>query len=159
MRLRSVLSASLAGVFAVLISGVPVAAAADDPPPLEEEYDYPGAEKIFQEKGIRLKKGNGKITLTDCPRTGVEGVLAVQRRTDGSPNQAGQYCFKLEGNSGFITMELPKAYFAKGLFTTDVVLRTATETKTVRLNGQDWTPIGEGTGGPDATLLEFRVTA
>jgi hypothetical protein len=41
-------------------------ALADNPqPPIEENYDYPGAEKIFQERGIRLRKGDGHILLVD----------------------------------------------------------------------------------------------
>jgi hypothetical protein len=31
-----------------------------------EDYGYPNADKILADRGIRLKRGDGHITLADC---------------------------------------------------------------------------------------------
>jgi hypothetical protein len=136
-------------------------ASAEDPNtpgPIEENYDYPNAEAIYAERGIRLKKGDGRILLVDCPANRT-GLLVVESRIH--PKPAGDFCFQIKGGKGFVTMELPAAYFivgdGKNLLTAKVT--TEGETSTVDVKKDGHTPIGESSDpqGREGALVELRV--
>lgn len=135
-------------------------ARADDPrpaetqPPIEENYDYPFADKIFAERGIRLIKGDGRILLVDCGGPDLVEVLSRSK---------GKFCFQVKGTrGGYVTMELPETYLIKGdshPIAAKVIVDG--ETEIVPVNKNEWVPVGEGTdpnSGP-ATLLEIRASA
>ncbi|GAA2920259.1 hypothetical protein GCM10020221_15590 [Streptomyces thioluteus] len=72
------------------------AAAVDDEMPFAvEKFEYPGAAKILQERGITLRKGDGRILLADCSashdvmvksRTGQQGLLLHGQGQAGLPH-------------------------------------------------------------------------
>jgi hypothetical protein len=126
-------------------------------PSIVETYEYPSADKIFAEQGIRLIKGDGRILLVECgDRT---GVLQVWSRIKNGDEP---FCFQVKGGHGYLTMMLPKVYGTIGdqrsALTAKVTAGGATETVDVRKDG--WTEIGEGTtpGSAPATLLELQVS-
>ena len=63
--LRLVLLTVLSGS---LVLAVPTGASAQDPAmsPVVEDYAYPGGAAIEQEQGIKLIRGDGRITLSEC---------------------------------------------------------------------------------------------
>ncbi|MFF7053321.1 hypothetical protein ACFY94_33705 [Streptomyces griseorubiginosus] len=143
------------------------AASADDPPQLPgsskppaavEDYDYPGAGKILTEKGIKLKKGDGRILLADCdPSTPQIRVLTVG---DPAANRADTYCFTALGATGHLTLELPRVF---GLETADhpisADLTSGGQSTSVDVGKNDWKSVGEGTtNGTRSVLVELRVT-
>lgn len=154
LRFFSKLGALVLAGGAALLGVATVAAADDTPPPIEEDYDYPGADKIFAERGILLKKGDGHILLTDCVPGG--DFLEVRSRNRDP------FCFRVTGSSGYLTMELSDAYlvFSDSSHTTvaNYVVNGVPGSTTVVPDGVEG--IGEGSnpaGSP--VLLEIRVTS
>jgi hypothetical protein len=140
---------------AVLLASIPGAMAEDAQPPIEENYDYPGADKILQERGILLRKGDGHILLADC--NSGSGLVRVWSRSKG------QLCFRISGTTGYLTMDLPEVYLISG-GTDHAIQATVTiegNVSTVQVQKNTWTPIGEGTNpeSAPAALLEFRAAA
>ena len=157
MSVRAISRIFSAGVaiFVAMFVGTTAAVADDPQPPIEETYDYPGADQIFQERGIRLLKGDGHILLVDCASgTGFAEVLSSSK---------GQFCFRLSGTRGYLTMELPEAYLIKGgsghTITATVTVDNVVETVQVPKN--IWVAVGEGADPENglATLLELRAVA
>jgi hypothetical protein len=139
---------------AVLFASTPGALAEDSQPRIEENYDYPGAEKILQERGIRLRKGDGHILLVDC--NGGTGLAEVWSRK-------GRFCFRITETVGTLTLDLPEVYLIKGgsQHTIEATVTVDGTVKTVPVQTNTWTSVGEGAdpkSGP-ATLLEFRASA
>ncbi|MBP2477510.1 hypothetical protein JOF53_006382 [Crossiella equi] len=152
MRLTTRLAALAVTTFAASLTAVPVALAADEPPPIEEDYAYPGADRIYAEKGIRLKRGDGRIVLVDC----VNGADQLEVWARNKP----KFCFTVSGAPGWVTLELPQVYLIKGeSHNVDAVVQVAGKptADTLRLKKSEWNPIGEGSSTSDATLLEFRA--
>ncbi|WP_228978070.1 hypothetical protein [Streptomyces sp. DH12] len=123
-----------------------------------ETFDYPQAAKVLDEQGIKLIKGDGHILLADCA-----DARDIQVQTSlQHPGQTtrGQYCFKVTGSAGFLTLELPKVY---GIVTGDVAVSadlTADGTKKTVEVGEN-TVKGVGLAGTPPTgptvLVELRV--
>ncbi|MEV4948987.1 hypothetical protein [Streptomyces sp. NPDC053755] len=136
-------------------AGAPRALATEDVPGfVAEEFGYPNADSILREKGIVLKRGDGHITLAEC---GSEtGLLQIMRR----PEDAYPVCFKVTGNSGFLTVEIPSVYGVKGNdYDTTVDMTVGTEQKSFAVNPNQWTAVGETTD-PEAReymLVEIRT--
>ncbi|UOX87675.1 hypothetical protein MUY14_39145 [Amycolatopsis sp. FBCC-B4732] len=139
---------------AALVAGPTVAtAAADDtPPPIVEDYDYPGADQIFAEHGIRLLKGDGHILFTDCATSG--NRIEVWSRTNDAT-----FCFHVTANKGYLSLDLAKVYLIKAddhsLKATMLVKGTP---KVVDIEKNSWTSVGEGAdpqNGP-SSLLELN---
>lgn len=129
-------------------------AAATLMPSAVEDFAYPDAAKILRDQQITLKRGDGHITLlTDCT-AGYD--IKVKSR-------AGQkeYCFDVNGNKGYLTLELPDAF---GIWTEDHPVQatvTADGKETVvDAPKNDYTPYGEaGDTGLRSVLVELRVTS
>lgn len=127
---------------------------AEEPPSIVEDYTYPGANKILQERGILLRKGDGNILLVECDNSGQ--LMEVWSRSKG------KFCFRIAPRGGYLTLEVPEVYLAKGddhAIQVAVAEKGSTKHYDVARNG--WTSIGEGTdpdNGP-ATLLEIRAAA
>ncbi|WP_257004066.1 hypothetical protein [Streptomyces sp. SA15] len=150
----------------VALAGVSVASA-DDPaqpptsaaPPIAvEDYGYPGADKILATKGIKLKKGDGRILLAECDQAAQQiRVLTVEDPAEG---RAGTYCFKALGKSGWLTLELPRVFAVEAAdhpVRADLTANGQTTSVDVAQGG--WVSVGEGTvGGARSVLVELRVT-
>ncbi|MBP2471794.1 hypothetical protein JOF53_000666 [Crossiella equi] len=132
-----------------ILAAVTPAAAADNPPPMEEDYDYPGADRILAERGIKLLKGNGVILLTDCV-AGHTNQIVLSSSAFTSP-----ICFKAGTGAGLLTMDIPEVYSIRGDSHTGSAKATAGgTTSTVTITANRWNPVNNGDG---ATLLELRT--
>jgi hypothetical protein len=150
------IGASVIAMLAVGAIGTSAAAGPQDEqqPSAVEDFNYPGADRILAERGIKLIKGSGSITLVDCPVEVTTDLIWV----DGLD---GFICFKATSNSGYLTMEIDEVFSLRG----DTHNATATvtvddETETVALNKGAWRGVGVGEDDTKglATLLEIRVT-
>jgi hypothetical protein len=133
------------------VSATP-AAGADAMPSAVEDFAYPGAAKIFQDKQILLKQGDGHILLTDCKSS---YAIMVESRTAQK-----QFCFAVSGKQGELTLELPDAY---GIWTQDhpveATVKSDDKETVIEAAKNDYKPFGEsGTSGKRAVLVELRVT-
>lgn len=156
-------AATAAAVAAVSTFGVSSAREADvdddAPPSIVEDYSYPGAAQILQDRALTLISGDGHIMLADCANTA--GLLQVHAFNSADhSSDPGHYCFKVTGPSGYLRMEVPFAYQIRG--------DDHTVEATITINGQDstvavakdkWTTIGEGAGTDPATLVELRASS
>ncbi|MEU3354039.1 hypothetical protein [Streptomyces sp. NPDC037389] len=152
------------GTVTAIAAAVSVSSASAAPTPTDEAtqpsavetFEYPNAEKILKEKGIALRKGDGRILLADCAAS--QDIVVMTRHND-----EGQYCFKVTGNgkSGYLTLEVPKAFY---LTTEDYAIRAKltadgkTETVDVPKNGYKGVGEGGSPPGKSTTLVELRVT-
>ncbi|MFI0804753.1 hypothetical protein SAMN04489729_6685 [Amycolatopsis lurida] len=127
------------------------AATSDDPPPVVEDYDYPGADQIFAQHGIRLLKGDGHILFTECG--GGANLVEVWSRTKNVP-----FCFKITGAKGYLSMDLARVYLIKG---DDHALKATMKIKdapvVVDIPKNSWTSVGEGANPENgySSLAEF----
>ncbi|MEV6161546.1 hypothetical protein AB0L71_06415 [Streptomyces sp. NPDC052052] len=165
-RTRALFISGAIGALAALI-GVPLAfasetatsAASEEAPPYAvEDFSYPGAADILATKGIELKKGDGHILLADCdPAAEQIRVLTVEDETVG---RAGTYCFQATGETGYITLSLPRVFALEAAdhpFSADLTANGETTTVDVAQDG--FKSVGEGTaGGARSVLVEIRVT-
>ena len=119
-----------------------------------EDFNYPQADKILAERNIILKRGDGHITLADCVSgTGLLEIMA-RDRTD-------KMCFKVTGNSGWLTLELPAVHTIRGNdYTTTVDMTVGTEEKSYDIAKNTWTSVGESADPDrrDHTLVEIRTS-
>ncbi|MEW2378440.1 hypothetical protein AB0883_20340 [Micromonospora sp. NPDC047812] len=148
---------------AAVVAGQLPSAAEDTPPGIEEDYSYPAAEKVLAEKGIKLIKGDGHLTLTDCgptPNTPPNDLILVQS-SDLTLPAGRNFCFRPKGTSGYLTMEIPKVYFVRGDNTNTVsakleVKDDPTVVEVEQVDPGEWQPVGEGQSRGEATVLELR---
>ncbi|QES58596.1 hypothetical protein DEJ51_00460 [Streptomyces venezuelae] len=135
--------------------GAPQAVAAGELPGFAvEDFRYPNADGVLQEKGIVLKRGDGHVTLADCGSA--SGLLQIMRR----PEDAVPVCFKVTGDSGFLTLEIPSVYGVKGNdYDTTVDMTVGSEKKSFTVTPNQWTPVGETTDptGREFMLVEIRM--
>jgi lysophospholipase L1-like esterase len=140
-----------------------MAAGAGSFPSIVEQRDYPEAEAVLAERGIRLKKGDGHITLVQCAGTPVPNLIEV-RSVVGNK----RFCFLVNTPPGYrasyqasyLTLELPETYLLKG-DTHDVTatLTAGGETTTVDLPRDGWVSVGTRAdpAGAPATLTALRA--
>ncbi|MEU0700792.1 hypothetical protein ACFY9H_00650 [Streptomyces bacillaris] len=130
--------------------------AADEMPVAVEDFIHPGAARLQQERGITLKRGDGRVRLTD--------VTALNECAGGShiaiETRKGLYCFEANSKSGYLTLELPDTF---NIWTQDHPLKatlTADGKNTVVNAPADaLTTVGEaGDTGKRSALVEIRVT-
>ncbi|MDQ0761702.1 hypothetical protein [Streptomyces canus] len=165
MKARSAITRALgtavgAGALAWLVmAGAPAAtggtsAVADEAPGYAvENFDYPGADKILAERNITLKRGDGHIVLADCASQ--TGLLEVWARSHD------KVCFRVTGNSGWLTLEIPSVYGVKGNdYATTVDMTVADEEKSYDVEENAWTAVGESADeqGREFMLVEIRST-
>ncbi|MCQ8773447.1 hypothetical protein [Streptomyces telluris] len=89
------------GAAAVVLGAAAPGVAAGTPGPGDdtlphaiETLDYPGAAKIYKERGIKLGRGDGHLILGDCKT--VSDIVVFTDKQDG-PDQ-GKHCFKVTGS-------------------------------------------------------------
>ncbi|MFJ1763953.1 hypothetical protein ACIOD2_26810 [Amycolatopsis sp. NPDC088138] len=166
MRTRARFIALAVGITALAATGSAAAASAatgaapadDTPPPIVEDYSYPGAAQIFQDRALTLISGDGHILLADCGPAGLLEVHAYNS-ADHSPDP-GHYCFRVTGTTGYLRLEVPFAYQVKGdNHTVQATIEINGQNSTVPVAKNGWTGIGEGAGTDPSTLLELRASA
>lgn len=115
-----------------------------------EDFKYPNADKILAEQNIILKRGDGHITLADC--VSGTGQLEIW------PREKDKICFRVVGNSGWLTMEIPSVYVIRGNdYTTEVDMTVGSEQKSFDIDQNAWTSVGEGADpGREYLLMEIR---
>ncbi|MFJ4816333.1 hypothetical protein [Streptomyces sp. NPDC088801] len=123
-----------------------------------EDYNYPGADRIAVEKGIKLKKGDGHIMLAECDQAAQQ--IRVMTVEDGSAGRQGTYCFTTVGKTGRLTLELPRVFAMEAAdYPLSADLTANGKTTTVNVPQGGFESVGEGTvGGARSVLVELRVT-
>ncbi len=162
--IRAAAAAVAAGALAWLVAaqadtsagrdGTAVRAVADEAPGYAvEDFAYPQADKILEEQGILLKRGDGHIVLAAC-QAGT-GQLEVYSRETAS------VCFEVSGSDGWLTMEIPSVYGVKtNEYATEVDMTVADEEKSWDIPANSWKGVGEsddGQGRPHV-LVEIRTS-
>ncbi|GAA0488584.1 secreted protein [Paractinoplanes deccanensis] len=145
--------AVLGGAGAVAATRADAAAAAEETASLVEDFAYPGAEKILADRDILLKKGDGRLLLTDC----AVGADLIQVRSRGRD----PFCFEAAGSGAWVTMELSDAFlvFSDSEHTTvaDYTVDGVSDSAVVEPGGA--AGIGEGqTEGSSAVLLKLTAS-
>jgi len=136
----------------------PFSPGAATPPPIVEDYTYPGAEQILRTRGITLLHGDGHIRLVDCPAI-LTGLIVVYSDTTLDTTGGGRYCFQVTGPTGVVTMRVPDAFQIKGdSHTVQAVVTVNDHTDTVSVAKNNWTGIGWGVGPDPAMLLQLTAT-
>ncbi|MFE5898241.1 trypsin-like serine protease [Streptomyces sp. NPDC056488] len=151
------LSASI-GTYAVASEAPPSTPGTPGLPFTVEDGAYPGAAQILTDKGIKLLRGDGNITLAECNATAKQ--IRVMTVEDASAGRAGTYCFASRAATGVLTLELPRVFAIDAADQPLSANLTADgQTKTVTLAKDGYASVGEGlVGGPRSTLVEIRVT-
>ncbi|WP_051728686.1 MULTISPECIES: hypothetical protein [Amycolatopsis] len=148
--------AAIASGSAFALTGT--AHADDAPPPINEDYSYPGAAKIFQDRAIKLISGDGHILLAKCGSEANMVEVHAYNSADHDPDP-GHYCFRVTGPAGRLRMEVPFAYQVwAGSHTAQATVAVSGKNSTVPLVKNGWTGIGEGAGTDPATLLELTTS-
>ncbi|AQS72013.1 hypothetical protein B1H29_16135 [Streptomyces pactum] len=118
-----------------------------------EDFAYPQADKVLEEEGILLKRGDGHIVLAECaPGT---GQLEVYSRV------ASSVCFEVTGASGWLTMEIPSVYGVKANeYQTEVDMTVGEEEKSFDVPANSWKAVGESADeqGRPHMLVEIRTS-
>ncbi|WP_050503079.1 hypothetical protein [Streptomyces monomycini] len=123
-----------------------------------EDFTYPGAEAILQDKGVKLVKGDGHILLVECAAKDWKIKVEANKQFDTVA-----YCFKVTGKKGNLSMQVPDV---TGIWTENQVVHakvtTDGKTKIVDTPGgaNQVTPVGiadVGSGGKPAVLIELNV--
>lgn len=118
-----------------------------------EDFNYPQADKILAEQGITLKRGDGHIVLATCDSQ--PGLMEVWARSKD------KICFRVTGNSGWLTLEIPSVYGIKGNdYSAQVDMTVGTEEQSYDIDKNSWTPVGESADaqGREFMLVEIRTS-
>lgn len=150
------------GAYAATASAVtssqPMAAEPPTPPFAVEDLNYPLAAQILAEKGIKLIRGDGGITLADCDDT--KKQIRVVTVVEPNVNRQRFYCFTAHSTSGWLTLELARVYAidaADHPLSADLTANGTTQTVNIPKDG--YASVGEGTvGGARSVLVEIRIT-
>ncbi|MFJ5275523.1 hypothetical protein [Streptomyces parvulus] len=133
-------------------------AADEKMPNIVEDFNYPGADRILADEGIKLKRGDGRIQMVECGQT--TDQIVVYTVADTSVGRKGTYCFRTTAASGYLTLELPRVFALEtGEHPVSADLTAEGQTQTVSLAEDEFKSVGEGTvGGAHSVLVEIRVT-
>jgi hypothetical protein len=116
-----------------------------------EDFAYPQADKILEERGIVLKRGDGHIVLAVC---GTEsGLLQVLTRISTDA-----ICFRV---TGYLALEILQVYSIRGNdYTTRVDMSVDGEQQSYDIAKNLWTPVGESGDeqGRKYALVEIRAS-
>ncbi|MFE2044344.1 hypothetical protein ACFXAZ_26155 [Streptomyces sp. NPDC059477] len=134
--------------------GAAVNVAEEAPGYAVEDFAYPGADTILAEQNILLQRGDGHITLADC--AGGTGLIQILAREHADP-----ICFRVIGNEGWLTLEIPSVYAVRGNdYDTQVDMTVGAEEKSYDIGNNTWTAVGESADeqGREHLLVEIRST-
>ncbi|MEV6957134.1 hypothetical protein [Streptomyces sp. NPDC051183] len=133
------------------------AANATDMPYAVENFEYPKteADAAFAARGIKLKSGDGNIMYVDCAVGG--NLLEFYSSTDRTDT----FCFSVTGNGGYLNLELPAVYSAKGndyKVRVDMTVDNTEVSFDVKQNS--WTSVGKllDPAKRDHALVSIRAT-
>lgn len=127
--------------------------AAEAPGYAVEDFNYPGADRILEEQGITLKRGDGHIVLAACDSQ--SGLLEVWARSRGNE----RVCFRVTGNSGYLSLEIPSVYGVQGnAYATKVDMTVEDEEKSFDITKNTWTPVGESVDDEAREHLLVEIT-
>ncbi|MEV7209933.1 MULTISPECIES: hypothetical protein [unclassified Streptomyces] len=118
-----------------------------------EDFDYPQADKIYEEQGVRLKRGDGHITLATCAIG--TGQLEVYSRAST------KLCFQVTGESGWLTLEAPSVYGVQTpAYDTKFEMTVDAETTSVDVPANSWKGVGaiSDPEGRPHMLVEIRTS-
>ncbi|WP_345594287.1 hypothetical protein [Streptomyces marokkonensis] len=161
MLASTLIAATAATGFSTLASAeTPTAPRAADGeiPHTVEDFNYPGAERILADKGIKLKRGDGHILLAECDQSADQ--ITVFTVADSTAGREGTYCFETTAATGHLTLELPRVFALQASEQpVSADLTSEGQTQTVELAEDEFKSVGEGTvGGAQSVLVEIRVT-
>ncbi|UUN25525.1 hypothetical protein [Streptomyces sp. FIT100] len=130
--------------------------AAGDMPLAVEDFNYPGADKLLQERQITLKRGDGHIILTDITDKNECWADPANILVESF---LGNFCFRTNATTGYLTMELPKTF---NLWTGDqpiqATLTAEGEETVVQAPANELTTVGiAGDTGKQSALVEIRL--
>ncbi|MFF1379184.1 hypothetical protein [Streptomyces sp. NPDC058308] len=117
-----------------------------------EDFNYPRADKILEEKKITLKRGDGHVVLAECA-SATDLIEVWTRKND-------KVCFRTTGNSGYLTMEIPSVFAVKGNdYAAQVDMTAGADEKTFDIGKNAWTAVGESADeqGREHMLVEIRT--
>lgn len=157
-------AAVVAGSVATMSGTVLAAEPADTPPPLVEDFSYPGADQILAEHGLKLFSGDGHILFVDsreydegpCP----VGQVQVERSLDVEP-YGKFFCFRTIGTTGVLTLEVPTTFGVRGGNTeiqATAQLPEGEKTYEIPPNTPVAISPGDDNELPKAVLVELRIT-
>ncbi|MEU1627055.1 hypothetical protein ABZ746_17380 [Streptomyces sp. NPDC020096] len=136
------------------------------PPSAVEDFAYPNAASILKDKGIKLIKGDGHITLADCDQGSQQ--IRISTVKGETADQQATYCFQATAKTGYLTLELPHVFYLRAAdhpFTASLTPQDPTQgtpagpTQQVDVAKGGFKSVGEGTAaGTPTTLVEIRVT-
>ncbi|GAA2688019.1 hypothetical protein [Streptomyces lunalinharesii] len=128
----------------------PTAQADDQMPSAVENFSYPNAAQILAEKNLKLKRGDGHITLAECGSS-PDLLKFIGRNRD-------DFCFRVTGSKGYLSLEVPAVtgVQTKG-HTAHVEMTVDDTTKSYDIGKNKWQGIGESTDptGRDHVLVEI----
>ncbi|MEU4352031.1 hypothetical protein [Streptomyces sp. NPDC023838] len=163
LRITATAVAAGALAWAAIAGGVPggsshdplatKAVAEEGPGYAVEDFAYPNADKILAEQKIKLKRGDGHIVLAPC--TGAPELMEV------FSHKSEKVCFKVTGDKGYLSLEIPSVFGVKGNnYAAEVEMTTGAEQKTFPVDKNAWTAVGETADdqGRDFMLLEIRTS-
>jgi hypothetical protein len=145
-----------------------LAAAADGPGSIVEDFSYPDAAAILASKNVKLIAGDGHLLIADCATPPVDNVSTLKVRTsDIKEGDKGLICFKVLQPTAYLRLEVPGVYEIHG--DGDVSGAGHKVSATVKNDDQTFDPapippagyLHVGLGNGDAlptTLLELRAT-
>ncbi|MEU2655173.1 trypsin-like serine protease, partial [Streptomyces sp. NPDC007325] len=123
-----------------------------------EDGAYPNADRIEADKGIKLIRGDGNITLADCDLDATQ----IRVQVVGAPaNKQEMYCFVSRADTGLLTLDLNRAFWIDAADQPMSATLTAEDgtDKTITIPKGGYAPVGEGVaGGTRSRLVEIRVT-
>ncbi|GHB80468.1 secreted protein [Streptomyces xanthochromogenes] len=132
-------------------------AVAAEPPSAVENFDYPNADAILTERGLKLNRGDGGIMLADC--TAGSWDIRISAIKDWV---ASEICFTTLAKTGYLSLEVPGTFNVKALgHPVRATLTSEGRTKVVDSPKDVVTPVGTGDipgGAKEATLVELRVS-
>jgi hypothetical protein len=156
-------AAIVVGSVGFLSSSSSAAESADTPPPIVEDFAYPGADKILAEHNLKLFKGDGHILFVTSHEYDegqcATGEIQVEKQMDVEPYGV-YYCFKTIGTKGILILEVPGTFGVRG--GTKAIEATANlpegqKTYDIPANGFVAISPGDGSETPKAVLVELRL--
>jgi hypothetical protein len=154
---------AVAGTVTLATANGAAARAADEPPPIVEDYAYPGAQEILAKHQLELIKGDGHLLFVTSIKYGENrqcavGEIQVEKSLDVEPFGV-YYCFRTVGTKGWLTLKVPATFGVRGGSKTveaTANLPSGPRKYTIPANSPVAIDPGDGHDTPKAVLVELR---